>query len=192
MATMKKKFWLCKRSRVFYLFDSESGKRTSLQTSSRPDAERLVQARNESKGQPVLGLAVAKAYLSACDPSLVQRTWREVMDMFTSRGQPQTQALRKRRLRRQAFDCIREKPLIETTANDFIQVLKLGGVMGHAFLRCLHNMALGLGWLPWPILPSKLWPEVRSQKKRGIARQEHQRILDAEQNSERRLYYDLL
>ena len=192
MATMKKKFWLCKRSRVFYLFDSESGKRTSLQTSSRPDAERLVQARNDSKGQPVLGLAVAKAYLSACDPRLVQRTWREVMDMFTSRGQPQTQALRKRRLRRQAFDCIRDKPLIETTANDFIHVLKLGGVMGHAFLRCLHNMALGLGWLPWPILPSKLWPEVRSQSKRGIARQEHQRILEAEQNPERRLYYDLL
>ena len=53
MATMKKKFWLFKRGHVFYLFDSESGKRTSLQTSSRPDAERLVQARNESKGQPV-------------------------------------------------------------------------------------------------------------------------------------------
>jgi len=60
MATMKKKFWLCKRGPVFYLLDSESGQRTSLQTSDRNEAERLVQARNESRGKPVLGLAVAK------------------------------------------------------------------------------------------------------------------------------------
>jgi integrase len=53
-------------------------------------------------------------------------------------------------------------------------------------------MALGLGWLPWPILPSKLWPEVRLKKKRAITRREHERILAAEQNMERRHFYELL
>jgi len=71
-------------------------------------------------------------------------------------------------------------------------ILKQGGVMAHSFLRCLHNLALGLGWLPWPILPNKLWPSVTTKKKRGIAWEEHQRIVQAEKNTERRFYYEVL
>ena len=40
--------------------------------------------------------------------------------------------------------------------------------MTHTFLRCLQNLALGLGWLPWAILPPKLWPALRTKPKRGI------------------------
>jgi integrase len=64
--------------------------------------------------------------------------------------------------------------------------------MTHAFLRCVHNLALGLGWLPWPVLPPRLWPAVHTKPKRGITLEEHNRILAAEQNTERRHYYELV
>jgi integrase len=181
-----------KRGAVYYLLNSDTGQRTSLQTDDREAAQKIVRAKNEVSGKPALGLALARAYLSASDETLAERTWKDVLDEFCSRGQPQTQALRKRRVRHRAFDVIRQKRLIETSADDFREVLKSSGVMVQAILRCMHNLALGLGWLPWPILPPKLWPELHFKAKRGITWEEHQRIIAAEHNPERRSYYELL
>lgn len=63
-----------------------------------------------------------------------------------------------------------------------MNVLRDGGVMVNPTLRCLQNLAVGLGWLPLPILPSKLWPAQRLKKKRGVTWAEHQRIIEAERN----------
>jgi integrase len=191
-AAMKSRFWLCKRGTIYYALDSETGRRISLRTSDKLEAQKLLYAKNEVIGKPALGLALAKAYLSAFDPALAKRTWQDVLDEFCSRGQPQTQALRRRKTRHHAFDLIRHKGLVETTADDFRQVLKSSGVIVQAFLRCTHNLALDLGWLPWPILPRKLWPEPRFKEKRAITADEHQQIIAAEGNQERRSYYDLL
>lgn len=49
-----------------------------------------------------------------------------------------------------------------------------------------------MGWLPSPIIPAKLWPVRRPRPKRGISLQEHEQILAAEKNEERRHYYQLL
>jgi len=46
--------------------------------------------------------------------------------------------------------------------------------------------------LPWPIIPSKLWPAASSKDKRAIPFEEHQRIIQNEANKERRRYYELL
>ncbi len=189
---MKKTYWLCKRGPVYYLLNSVTGQRTSLQTRDLSVAQDLVHARNEASGKPALGMALARAYLATSDPILAKRTWKEALDEFCSRGQPQTQALRRRRVRHKAFAIIRHKPIIETSAEDFRKVLKSSGVMVQAILKCLHNLALGLGWLPQPILPPKLWPEMRFKPKRAILQEEHLRILAAEQNQERRAYYEVL
>ena len=82
---MKSKYWLCKRGLVFYLFDSETGWRTSLNTRDRLEAQRILHAKIESAGKPALGLALAKAYLSALDPHLSERTWQDVFEEFCSR-----------------------------------------------------------------------------------------------------------
>jgi len=55
--------------------------------------------------------------------------------------------------------------------------------MVNSHLRCIQNLALGLGWLPWPLLPSKLWPPLRIKPKRGITATEYQRIIAAEKNT---------
>lgn len=71
---MKQRFWLFQRGAVFYVEDSETGKKEGLQTTDRKEAERLRMARNEAAERPFLGLALAKAYLSASDPALPKRT----------------------------------------------------------------------------------------------------------------------
>jgi integrase len=48
-----------------------------------------------------------------------------------------------------------------------------------------------MNWLPWPLIPKRLWPEVRFQPKRAITFEEHQLIIQREKNSERRNFYEL-
>jgi hypothetical protein len=90
------------------------------------------------------------------------------------------------------FNAIRRKKLIETRADDLRAVLDDKRHSTNHFLRCWHNLAIGLGWLPWPIIPAKLWPKVEGKPKRAITELEHRRIIAEEQNVERRQYYELL
>ena len=188
----KQRFWLYNRAGVFYLHDSQTGRRESLQTRSQREAERTRLARNEAVANPQVGMALARSLLAVHDPKMSTRTWREVMEEFCQRGKPQTQARRRRAVSRQPLSLLQDKKLIETTAAEFMAVLRAGGAMAQATLRCLQNLATGLGWLPWPVLPNKLWPARRGSQKRGVTWEEHQRIRDAERNPERRLYYELL
>jgi integrase len=48
-----------------------------------------------------------------------------------------------------------------------------------------------MSWLPWPVLPKNRWPAVRFQQKRAITGEEHQAIVEREQNSERKAFYKL-
>lgn len=48
-----------------------------------------------------------------------------------------------------------------------------------------------MSWIPSPILPKRAWPTVRFQEKRGITRDEHNRIIEREMNLERRAFYQL-
>lgn len=189
---MKNRYWLFRRKGVYYLEDAKTRQKQSLRTTDRGEARRIRDARNQAAEKPNLGIALAKAYLTAHDPKVGERTWQTVMDAFCARGKPQTQVHRTRVAKRKHFDTIRCQKLIETTADDLLMVLRNGGVMTQAFLRCLHNLALGMGWLPWPVLAPKIWPEVETKPKRGITAEEHQRILAAEKNPERRQYYELL
>jgi integrase len=189
---MKERFYLFKRNGIYYVEDVTTGKQQSLKTKDGSEARRVLHARNEAVRCPTLNVVMAKAYLSAHDPKILERTWQDVMDEFCSRGKPGTQKDRRLVAQRLPQRQLRNMKLVETTADHFIGVLNTGGAMTNAFLRCLHNLALGLGWLPWPILPSKLWPVVRKKTRRGITREEHRRIIAAEKNVERRLYYEFL
>jgi len=189
---MKSRFWLFQRQGVFYVEDTLTGKQESLGTRDRSEAERIRCSKNEAAQQPFLGLALGRAYLAAHDPKLIQRTWEVVMDDFRQRGLPHTHRRRERAMRSRPFRLIRHLKLVETTADDLRDVLKLGGSSTNHFLRCLHNLAVGMGWLPGPILPSKIWPVAKPKVKRGITGAEHRRIVEAEHNVERRFYYELL
>ena len=189
---MKHRYWLYQRAGIFYLEDSLTKRQESLGTTNRQEAETLRATRNQAVTHPHANLTIGKAYLSAHDPQLVRRTWRAVMDDFVQRGQEHTHERKQRAMRSAPFRLIANKKLVDTTADDFRQVLAVGGSSTNLFLRCLHNLALGMGWLTGPILPSKLWPISKPRPKRGITHAEHQLLLGAEHNEERRHYYELL
>jgi integrase len=189
---MKNKFWLCRRGRSFYSFDSETGTRKSLGTNDRNQAKQIIGAKNESIRQPSINLAIAKAYLVGVDPKLIERTWQTVMDEYSSKGKPTTQARVRRALKNEDFDSIRHKPLVETTGDDFWEILKIGGAFTQHMLRRLHNLAVNLGWILVPIVPPKLWPKTVKKTQRAITSEEHQNIIEGENQAERRNYYQML
>ncbi len=85
---MKNRYWLYRRNGVFYLQDAQTRQRESLHTTNRTEAERLRDARNQVSERPNLGIAMAKAYLTAHDPQIAVRTWQNVLDEFSRRGKP--------------------------------------------------------------------------------------------------------
>ena len=189
---MKNRFWLFRRNGIFYLQDAQSRGKESLHTRDRREAGQIRDARNAAAESPVLGAALAKAYLSARDPQVMERTWQNVFKEYSARGNLETQADRRRLLVRKPYSLLRHRKVVETTATEFLMVLNAGGVKVNTNLRCLHNLAQGLGWLPWPILPPKMWPVLRTKPKRGITAEEHRQVMSSEKNAERRLYYELL
>ncbi|HTV62317.1 MAG TPA: hypothetical protein VMH30_07085 [Verrucomicrobiae bacterium] len=72
-----------------------------------------------------------------------------------------------------------------TQAEQLFACLKAGTVSTNVHLRKLHNFCLSMNWLPWPLIPRRLWPEVKFQPKRAITLAEHQLIVEREKNPER-------
>lgn len=73
-----------------------------------------------------------------------------------------------------------------------MSVLSNGTVSTNVYLRRLQNFCIGMNWLPWPVLPHKLFPTVKHTSKRAITLEEHQKIIAREGNAERRAFYELL
>ena len=176
---------------VFYLFDRHTGKRESLETADQAAAQRLLHAKNEAQQQPLINRQIARAYLAVGDPEITRRTWRAVLTEIIKLKHDATQQRWINASKDHAFDLIRDLPIFETQADHFLRVLERGRVATNVFLRRVHNFALDMGWLPWPVLPKKQWPKVEYGAKRAITREEHQQIVEREQNSERRAYYEL-
>jgi hypothetical protein len=83
---MKQQFGLLKRPwGVFYLKNKVTGEQTTLKTRDKDEAQRLLQARNESESQPHFSLALARVYMNGSDPKLGTRTWQEVMAHIVER-----------------------------------------------------------------------------------------------------------
>jgi hypothetical protein len=192
-AEMKNRFRLFRRrGGVFYPQDSLTGRQESLRTLKRSEAEQLLHARNTAVQQPLLNLEIGKAYLTAADPKMVQRTWRDVMREYATHGRDTSQERSSRMVMSPTLDGIRDRKLIETTSEDLLDLLRRGGAATNNYVRRYHNLALKLGWLPRPILYPAVWPKVTPKKRRAVTQEEYDRIIAAEGNFERRAYYQLL
>src|SRR6266700_2443211 len=134
---MSKKYWLCKRGKIYYSLDSETGKRETLQTDDKGEAARIIHAKNDATRTSGINITIAKAYLAGADPKLVERTWDLVMQEYCSRGKESTRIRNQRAIRSKPFNLIRDKKLIETTSDDLRAVMKAGGAFTNHFLRCL-------------------------------------------------------
>ena len=189
---MKNRYRMFRRGSRFYVQDNETGKQSSLGTSDSREALRLLVARNDSYRAPELNLAIARTHLIAKDAQLAARTWDAVMDEMSTHGRESTKTRCQRAMKDEALVPLRNKPILETGASEFLAVLRQGTRSTNHYLRRMHNLALGLGWLLSPVLHAKHWPVIHSIPRRGITANEHQLITSSEINSERKLYYELL
>jgi integrase len=189
---MKCKYRLFQRSNgIFFVQDNVTGRQESLKTRDKEAARRIFNARNEAHQQPAINLQIARAYLMASDPLIVQRTWQHVMDEIVKTKHGPTQERWQRAIKDKALDSIRLVPLIETQAEQLFRVLEKGTVSTNVHLRKLHNFCLAMNWLPWPVIPKKQWVPVQFKEKRAITIEEHQAIISREQNPERKKFYEL-
>jgi integrase len=190
---MKQRFILYRRKvgGMFYIEDTETRKQESLGTKDRAEAKSLLNARNESVRQPQLNLHIAKAYLAGTDSGVSTRTWQNALDAIIETKIGSTKDRWLRAAKEKALDLIRTRVIIETQAEHLFTCLKAGTVSTNVHLRKLHNFCLSMNWLPWPLIPKRLWPEVRFQPKRAITIEEHQLIIEREKNPERRNFYEL-
>ncbi|HOX04554.1 MAG TPA: tyrosine-type recombinase/integrase [Candidatus Paceibacterota bacterium] len=189
---MNPRYRLYRRRRgVFYLFDRVTGKRESLDTRDAREAARLLHAKNEATANPQINRQIARAYLAVADPLINQRTWQTVMGEIIKLKKDENQQRWIRAAQDKAFDLIRNVVVMETRPEHFLRVLETGTVSTNVFLRRLHNFALDMTWLPWPVIPKKQWPPVRFQVKRAITADEHSLILAYERNPETNAFYQL-
>jgi integrase len=188
---MKSRFILYRRGGVYYCEDTDTGKQSSLRTRDVAAATSILNAKNESFRQPILNLQIARTYLTATDPEVARRTWQTAMDELTKTKTGNTRYRHETAMKDKAFDLIRNLPILETQSAHFLKTLELGTVSTNVYLRRLHNFALDMNWLPWSVLPKRQWPKVKFKEKRAIKLEEHQRIIAAEINPERKALYQL-
>lgn len=191
-AIMKSRFRLYRRhGGIFYVFDRRTRKRESLSIGDPHVAARLLHAKNEAHETPLINRHIARAYLAAGDPEIANRTWQAAMEAHVRTKKGQSRHRWETAIKDPAFDLIRTVLIFETQPDHFLRVLDRGTVATNVFLRRLHNFAVDLGWLPWPVIPKRQWPAVRFAEKRAIRLDEHLSILAAERNPERRAFYEL-
>jgi len=190
---MKRRFILYRRKRggMFYLEDTQSKKQESLHTKNRADAVSVLNARNESTRQPQLNLQIAKAYLSGTDSSVTTRTWQTAIESLTNSKSGANQHRWRIAARDKAFAPLLPRVIIETPGELLLTVMQTGTVSTNVYLRRLHNFCVDMNWLPWPLVPKRQWPAVKFKEKRAITLEEHQKIIAAEGNPERKALYQL-
>jgi integrase len=189
---MKKRYRVFPRPwGVYYCEDIETGKQETLKTRDKEEAYRIVAARNENEKAPAFSLHLARVYWKAGDPVAATRTWQDVMNEIPKLKQGETQHRWLTAIKDKALDTVRKMVVLETQAEHFLKVLEDGTVSTNTFLRRIHNFALDMNWLPWPVLPKRRWPAVKHADKRAIKVEEHQAIVTREQNPERKAFYQL-
>ena len=194
MNKMKTRYRLTRRGirgDKFYCVDKTTGKRTSLGTTNEDEARQIVEAKNNSERQPVLNLQIAKTYLAGTDNGIATRTWQQVIESLTNTKQGANQHRWRTAARDKAFAPLMPRIIIETPGELLLKVLQTGKVSTNVFLRRLHNFCVDMNWLPWPLIPKRQWPAVKFKDKRAITLAEHQRIIAAEANPERKALYQL-
>jgi integrase len=193
---MKKRFSIYpngSRGGIYYLKDKLTGKRESLETTDQERATELLTARNEAMREPAHNLQKARIYMAAADPEVATRTWKDALGaVILSKPEGSENRHRWERFAKdKAIIPILDVVLLETQAGQILKAASVRTVSTNVFLRRLHNFCVGMYWLPWPVLPPKLWPKVKFKKKRAIKYEEHLRITAREKNPERSAFYEL-
>jgi integrase len=189
---MKNRYRLFRRNgATFYAIDNLTGKRESLRTEQPGIARRVLHAKNEAQEQPQINIQIARAYLAASDAQISTRNWRSVMDVMAAAKSGATRARFIRATNDRALAGLHGLVVLETRPEHLVAALSRGTVATNVFLRRIHNFAVDMTWLPWPLIPKRHWPPITFKEKRAITWDEHLKIIDREPNLEKKAFYEL-
>ncbi len=189
--SVKNKYRMFLRGTIYWIQDNATGKQETLRTKDRLEAQRLFNAKNEAHRQPIINLQIARAYLMVGDPAAAKRTWKDVMAEIVKLKRGETARRWQVAVKDKALEGIQTLPLLETRSEHFLRAMEKGKVSTNIYLRRIHNFALGMNWLPVPVIPKRMWPDFKFRDKRAITLDEHKAIVARELNTERRAFYEL-
>ena len=151
---MKNRYRVFRRAwGTYYCEDLLSKRQESLKTRNKDEAYRLVAAKNETEALPAFSLHLARVYWKAGDPAAAKRSSQHVMDEIPKLKKGVTKIRWLTAVKDKAMDSIRDRVVLETQAEHFLKVLENGSISTNIYLRRVHNFALDMSWLPWPVLP---------------------------------------
>ena len=153
---MKQSFRLYRRNGVYYCEDNATGKQESLHTCDKVEAGRILHSKNEAGQMGMVNMQIARAYLVASDPLLAKRIWRDVIRAIIEEKTKHTRERWETVEKDKALSTLWKLKVVQTRSDQLMKVLKKGTVSTNVYLRRMHNYALGMGWLAWPILPKSL------------------------------------
>jgi site-specific recombinase XerD len=183
-----------RKNGMYFSFDKLTNRQASLKTKDCETAQRLLEALNESVRNPGINRRMGQVYLSAADPQLIKRTWSDVVEKYRL-SRVLKQSTLDRLLRAEAakpMQRLLKRVLIETTSEEFLELINSGGVSVNVYLRRWHNFAVGMDWLPKSILPKAIWPTPEHDEKRAITLEEHRVLIDHIEREEWKDYLEVL
>jgi hypothetical protein len=129
----------------------------SLGTKDRAEANRLLYAMCEARRLGSLNHQIARTYMVAADPELLNRTWHEVIRAIIEQNDPCPTRWRWELVEKdKTLSELWKLRIVDTRPDQLLSILKNGTVSTNVFLRRMHNFAFDMNWLPWPILPKKI------------------------------------
>jgi len=179
---------------IYYIEHAKTRRQQSLRTKCPDQANTLLLAYNRALEEPALNMALAKAYFSGRAPQLITRTWNDVLEEMAARYQGSTRTRFQKFARSRPILLIKDVRLTETESAHFLAVLNhsKAGVSTNKWLRIVHNRALDLNWLPMPVMARKAWPSSRAKRVQAIARKQHEKLIETEQDPGFRHYLEML
>jgi hypothetical protein len=100
---MKQRFYVYRRRNTYSLQDAKTGKQSSLETTDRKTALRLLEIKRQTVADPGFNHFLIKTCLSAQDPQLTKRTWSTVMDQMQTHGKESSRIRCARAMQAAAF-----------------------------------------------------------------------------------------
>jgi hypothetical protein len=107
----------------FWPRDGETGEQETLRTKDKA-ALRLLHSKNEACQQPILNLQIARTYLTPRDPEIRKRARQTVMNEMVLTKKNATRIQWDGAIKDRAFDLLRDRPLLETRAEHFLEALR--------------------------------------------------------------------
>ena len=122
---MQDRYWLYQRENgVFYFQDKITGKQQIVKTRNAVAANRLLAGKNQSVELPMLNRSMAKTYLAAKSPELMERTWADVISQYVNAGVAESRDRKERAFRSQPFMRLLKVKLLDTEADHLFAVLE--------------------------------------------------------------------